>query len=76
LGKTGAVLLGEPPGTASVLGLARMLASSGEIVPADPTAQALLRLLPAPVPAAAPAHETPVPPTARLHPLRQDKTRQ
>jgi hypothetical protein len=42
-------LLREPSRRQSLLGVVRLLATSGQAVPADPAAQALLRVLPVPV---------------------------
>ena len=68
VGDAGDALLGEPPlGPQPLLGLVRILARSDEVVPADPTAQLLLGVLP--LKAVTP--QTSIGPSAhRLHSIR------
>jgi hypothetical protein len=69
-------MLDEPkPGPQSLLGLVRLLNNSGELVPADRSAQALLGVLPVVV---APAVDSPMGPQARFlrgSPLRSSPLR-
>jgi hypothetical protein len=51
VGHPRAPLLGEPDGPQPLLGLVRLMATSCDLAPADPTAQAVLGMLPVPAPA-------------------------